>query len=141
MVVPNSKLLAQLELNAQAHGQMALNAFASAAVQAAYSHGEAWLDKLISYLSINMAYVLKELNALEGISVTQPDGTYLLWIDYRQTGLSENDIMERLLTKGKLALEPGTKYGQAGEGFLRMNVACSLATVQEGVSRFKQALA
>lgn len=140
MIVPDSQLRAQLELNAQAHGQMGLNAFAVEAVQAAYTHGDAWLDELLSYLIINMAYVIKELSTLEGIKVTQPDGTYLLWIDYRQTGLSEKEIMHRLLTIGKLALEPGSKYGVMGEGFLRMNVACPLSMVQDGVNRFKLAL-
>ena len=49
--------------------------------------------------------------------------------------------MKRLLEVGHLALEPGSKYGLEGQGFLRMNVACSLDTVKEGVARFKQALA
>ena len=74
------------------------------------------------------------------MAVHKPGGTYLLWIDYRGTGLTELEIMDRLLTVGKLALEPGTKYGKAGDGFLRMNVACPLETVQDGVTRFKQAL-
>ena len=70
----------------------------------------------------------------------KPEGTYLLWINYRGTGLSEQEIMERLLTKGRLALEPGTKYGEAGDGFLRMNCACPFETIKEGVSRFARAL-
>lgn len=141
MVVPNEDLRKELEHNAMAHGKMDLNAFASAAVQAAYTDGDAWLDELISYLSINMDYVVNELNALDGISVAKPNGTYLMWIDYRATGLSEEEMMQRLLTIGKIALEPGTKYSEAGRGFLRMNVACPLAVVEDGVARFKKALA
>ena len=140
MVVPNADLRAQLQQNATAHGQMGLNALASVAVQAAYTHGDRWLDDLNAYLTANMDYVCHELNALKGIEVRKPGGTYLLWIDYRGTGLTELEIMDRLLTVGKLALEPGTKYGKAGDGFLRMNVACPLETVQDGVARFKMAL-
>lgn len=140
MVVPNAELRAQLQQNASAHGQMGLNALASVAVQAAYTHGDRWLDDLNVYLAANMDYVCHELNALKGIEVHKPGGTYLLWIDYRGTGLTELEIMDRLLTVGKLALEPGTKYGKAGDGFLRMNVACPLETVQDGVARFKMAL-
>ncbi|MEO4054326.1 MalY/PatB family protein [Solibacillus sp. CAU 1738] len=140
MVVPDDHLRAQLEQNALAHGKMDLNAFASAAVQAAYTHGEEWLNELLQYLSTNMDYVVKELNAINGISVAKPQGTYLMWVDYRGTGLSEEEIMDRLLSIGKLALEPGTKYGEAGRGFLRMNIACPLATVEDGVARFKTAL-
>lgn len=87
-----------------------------------------------------MEFVANELNSLEGINVKIPDATYLMWIDYRGTGLTEKDIMERLLTKGQVALDPGTKYGEAGKGFLRMNVACPFDLVQDGVERFKQSL-
>ncbi len=64
----------------------------------------------------------------------------MLWIDYRDTGLTENEIMEKLLTKGKLALEPGSKYGDPGNGFLRMNIACPRQTLEDGVTRFITAL-
>lgn len=140
IVVPNTQLREELEKNALAHGQMELNAFASAAVQAAYTSGEEWLNELLEYLSKNMDYAIHALNDIEGIAVAKPQGTYLLWIDYRGTHLSEEEMMNRLLTIGQLALEPGTKYGEAGRGFLRMNIACPLATVQEGVARFKKAM-
>lgn len=141
MIIPDVGLREQLRDNGMAHGQMELNAFANSALIAAYSHGEAWLEKLLTTVSDNMDYVIDTLpTAVEGVSITKPHGTYLLWIDYRGTGLSEDKIMEKLLTKGKLALEPGTKYGEAGRGFLRMNVAATLDTVQDGVNRFIQAM-
>lgn len=140
IVVPNSQLRLQLQQNAMAHGQIDLNVFASAAVVAAYTHGDEWLDELLAYLSQNMDYVIEELTNIKGIHILKPQGTYLLWIDYRETGLTEKEIMERLLHKGKLALEPGSKYGHAGQGFLRMNIACPLDLVKEGVARFKKAL-
>ena len=140
MVVPNDDLRTTLEQNAMAHGHTELNVFASAAVQAAYTYGAPWLDELLQYIEINMDYCIKELNAIPGIRVRKPGGTYLLWIDYRGTGLTEEKIMNQLLHTGKLALEPGTKYGEAGRGFLRMNVACPFKMVQEGIERFKYAL-
>ena len=87
-----------------------------------------------------MEYVASELNSIDGINVTIPDATYLMWIDYRGAGLEEKDIMNRLLTKGQVALDPGTKFGEAGRGFLRMNVACPFDLVKDGVERFKLAL-
>lgn len=140
IVAPNNHLRLQLEQNAVAHGQMDLNAFASTAVQAAYTHGDAWLDELLPYLSQNMDYVIEELTNLKGIHIAKPQGTYLLWIDYRETGLEEKEIMDRLLNVGKLALDPGSKYGDAGRGFVRMNIACPFDTVKDGVERFKKAL-
>ncbi len=140
MVVPNEDLRAKLEQNAVAHGHTELNVFASAAVQAAYTYGAAWLDELLEYIENNMDYCSNELNAIHGIHVRKPEGTYLMWIDYRGTGLTEEEIMHQLLHIGKVALEPGTKYGEAGRGFLRMNVACPFETLQDGIKRIKKAL-
>ncbi len=142
MIIPDETLRLRLQENGMAHGQMELNAFAGAALQAAYRHGEPWLETLLQTVSDNMDYVVDTLpKSVSGVSVTKPQGTYLLWIDYRGTGLSEEEMMDKMLTKGGLALEPGTKYGEAGRGYLRMNVATCLATVQEGVSRFIRAMA
>ncbi|CAM5218711.1 cysteine-S-conjugate beta-lyase OS=Ureibacillus acetophenoni OX=614649 GN=SAMN05877842_109141 PE=3 SV=1 [Ureibacillus acetophenoni] len=140
MVVPDNRLRMELSQNLQAHGLGDLNILAAPAVQAAYEKGEEWLDSMIQYISKNMDYVVEELNKIEGITVTKPNATYLLWIDYRETGLSESEMMERLLVKGRLAIEPGTKYEEAGRGFLRINVACPFETVKEGVERFKKSL-
>ncbi|MEL4025920.1 MalY/PatB family protein [Lysinibacillus endophyticus] len=140
MVVPNVELRNKLNLNKAAHGRDDLNILAAAAVKAAYDEGDEWVDAMIQYVSNNMDYVVEHLNKIEGIKVTKPQSTYLIWIDYRETGLDEKEMMLRLLEKGKLALEPGTKYTEAGRGFLRMNVACPLDTVKEGVEGFKKAL-
>ncbi|MFJ7731765.1 MalY/PatB family protein [Lysinibacillus sp. NPDC097231] len=140
MIVTDKKKRLQLEAINMASGQGSLNTFASVALQAAYTECTPWLDELLTYISNNMDYVITELEQLPGIQVTKPQGTYLLWIDYRESGLNEEEIMKRLLENGKLALEPGTKYGEEGRGFLRMNVACSFDTVKDGVQRFKQAL-
>ena len=140
MVVPNKELFAALEGHAQAHGQLGLNIFACITVEAVYTKGAPWLDELLPYLKTNMEYVVNELNALPGIQTTIPEATYLMWIDYRETGLDENEMMERLLHKGFVALDPGTKYGEAGRGFLRMNVASPFDLITQGVDGIKKAL-
>lgn len=141
IIVPDEQRRKVLEDQAMMRGQMELNVLSLTAFQAAYEHGEAWLEELLEVVSSNMDYVVNQLTTkLEGIQVSKPDGTYLMWIDYRDTGLSETEIMDLLLTKGKLALEPGTKYGEAGNGFLRMNVACPRTTLEDGVARFIKAL-
>ena len=140
MIVTDKKKRMLLEAVHMASGQGSLNTFASVALQAAYTEGSPWLNDMLTYISNNMDYVIAELGQLPGIHIKKPQGTYLLWIDYRELGLDEQEIMKRLLENGKLALEPGSKYGDEGRGFLRMNVACSFDTVKDGVQRFKQAL-
>ena len=140
IITSDKKKRVQLEAVNMATGQGSLNSFAPVALQAAYSEGLPWLEELLVYISKNMDYVISELTQLPGVHIAKPQGTYLLWIDCRQLGIDEKEIMQRLLEIGKLALEPGSKYGEEGRGFLRMNVACSFDTVKDAVARFKLAL-
>lgn len=141
MIVTDKEKRLKLEAINMASGQGSLNTFASVALHAAYTEGAPWLHELLPYISANMDYVKTELEQIPGIRVTIPQSTYLIWIDYRELALEEKEIMNRLLEIGKLALEPGTKYGEEGRGFLRMNVACSFDTVKDGVERFKKVFA
>ncbi|UDK98107.1 pyridoxal phosphate-dependent aminotransferase [Lysinibacillus sphaericus] len=140
IITTDKKKQVLLEAVNMASGQGSLNSFAPVALQAAYTEGLPWLEELLLYISNNMNYVIAELTQLPGIHIAKPQGTYLLWIDCRQLGLNEKELMQRLLEVGKLALEPGSKYGEEGRGFLRMNVACSFDTVKDAVARFKLAL-
>lgn len=140
IITSDKKKQVLLEAVNMACGQGSLNSFAPVALQAAYTEGLPWLEELLLYISNNMNYVIAELTQLPGIHIAKPQGTYLLWIDCRQLGLNEKELMQRLLEVGKLALEPGSKYGEEGRGFLRMNVACSFDTVKDAVARFKLAL-
>jgi len=142
MIATDAKKREKLKENALAHGQMELSSFAAVALTAAYEEGGAWLDELLNVLSSNMDYAIEAMTkAVPAVKIKKPEGTYLLWIDYRETGFSENDIMDLLFEKGKLALEPGSKYGETGTGFLRMNVACPRSVLEDGVLRFIAALA
>lgn len=109
-------------------------------MEAAYRYGEAWLNELLDYLEDNKEIVKDFLqNHLPGISLMDSDGTYLLWIYCRGLSLKDDDIQKRLIEKGKLALEPGAKYGPGGEGFVRMNIACPREMLMEGLSRLQKA--
>ncbi len=138
VIVPDGELRAKLTAYGMAHGHFELNTFAGVALEACYNEGDMWLDELQQYLSKNMDYVIEKLTQIPGIRIQKPQATYLLWIDYRETGLKEKEVMQGLL-ENKLALDPGTKYGEKGRGFLRMNVAAPFATIQQGVERFTQA--
>ena len=141
MIVTDALKREQLRDHAAAHGQMELSPFGATALKAAYEHGEPWLVELLDVLSSNIDYAIETItSALPKVKIARPDATYLLWIDYRLTGLSEEEMMELLLHKGKLALEPGSKYGESGRGFMRMNIACPRKTLENGVDRFIHAL-
>lgn len=93
-------------------GSFSLNTFGIVAMEAAYRYGEQWLEELLCYLSENIKIVKTYISDnLPKIKVIEPEGTYLIWLDCRELGLSDQEIKDLLLKKGRLALEPGKKFG------------------------------
>lgn len=121
-------------------GSFGLSTFGTIGLEAAYRYGEEWLEELLLYLKENTKiatdFIEKELPQL---TVIEPDGTYLIWIDCRKLGLTDEEIKDKLIKKGKIGLEPGPKYGPGGEGFVRMNLACPQETLEDGLARLKKA--
>ena len=118
-----------------------ISPFAIDALTAAYTGGDAWLDALNAYLSDNDRYVRDFMaRELPDFPILPLEGTYLEWIDCRHTGLRSEELAARLLEEGHLRVNPGSIYGQAGEGFLRLNIACPRSLLTEGLERLKQTL-
>lgn len=140
VIIPDSEMRKKFQATQGRLGFSGLNTFGIIGLEAAYRHGEAWLDELLAYLKENIeitrGFIEKELPDL---TLMEPDGTYLLWIDCSKLKLSDEELRERLIKKGKLGLEPGPKYGPGGEGFVRMNIACPRETLLDGLERLKTA--
>lgn len=114
-----------------------VNPFGVAALQAAYNESEEWLDSLNHYIWGNYLalkeFIAKELPRLE---VTRLEGTYLAWVDIKATGLTSDEAYGKLMKEGRVYVNSGTMYGRrAGEGYLRINLACPRATLLEGLKR------
>ncbi|MGE6257574.1 MalY/PatB family protein [Heyndrickxia sporothermodurans] len=140
MIVPNQELREKLAKVQEQQGFHTLNSFGIVGMEAAYRYGGEWLDQLLSYIHENIQYVKEVLaQKLPSIKVMVPEGGYLVWLDCRDTGYSDEEIKNRLLKIGRLALEPGTKYGLGGQGFVRMNLGCPKEIVQDGVARLIKA--
>lgn len=115
--------------------------FGAVAAEAAYRHGAAWLDELISCLDGNHRFVRAFLEEnLPTVRVPPAEGTYLAWLDCRATGLAEEELMRRLVETGGVGLYPGTAFGPEGRGFLRMNVACPREILTRGLEGIARAL-
>lgn len=117
-----------------------LSPFAIEALISAYDNGEEWLKALINYLQQNYSY-LKAFVAdhLPLVRVLPLEATYLVWLDCRALQKSSDTLSQQLL-EANLWVNPGTMYGKAGEGFLRINIACPLKQLQDGLDRIKSVL-
>ena len=141
MVTSNDFFREKLELFMKKQGHFLLNMLGVSAMEAAYRHGKPWLEEVLDHIEDNMEYAVEYIQKeIPGVDASKPEGTYLLWIDCRKLGLGEEELKRLLLHKGKLALESGSKFGKEGNGFVRMNVACTKTTLQEGLLRLKTAL-
>ena len=121
----------QRELHSSGYGE--LNTMGLIACKAVYRHGHQWLKELIEYLQGNFDYLDAYL-ANTQIKVQKPEGTYLIWLDFRKYGLSDEDLNDTLLKAG-VWLNKGTFFGTGGEGFMRINIACPRSTLEEALRR------
>lgn len=118
------------------------NAFAVGAAIAAFTKGRPWLEELQQYLQKNKQYVQEYLEKeLPQLSLVSMDATYLLWIDHSRLTGGYSKFSDFLREKTGLFLSAGDIYGGNGDSFVRMNVACPLEVVQEGMERLKQGAA
>ncbi len=117
------------------------NAFSLVATQAAYNHGEEWLNEFLEYIEDNMDFAIKYIEEnMPSLKVKKPEGTYLLWVDFSETGLSDEEVAKALVEKGKVALNNGVAFGVGGKGYQRINLACPRSMVENGLARIKKAI-
>lgn len=138
--VPNPELRKKVKDAIAATGYCEVNYFALAACETAYREGEAWLNELRKYLTDNLHYVYAYLTKyLPEIRLVEPEGTYLLWLDCRNLQMTERERIDAIENKGKLWLDTGSMFGEAGIGYERINIACPRATLEECLNRLRKA--
>lgn len=141
IIVPNDRLRSRLKTMLRTYALETGNAFSIPAAEVAYRHGEAWLDQLLDYIEGNLHFLMNDLKEhLPRINAIEPEGTYLVWLDFRSLGLSARELKILLREKAKVALNEGSQFGTGGAGFVRMNIACPRKTLEEGLHRIKKAL-
>ncbi|RDC50595.1 pyridoxal phosphate-dependent aminotransferase [Acinetobacter sp. RIT592] len=117
------------------------NAFSLVATEAAYNHGEEWLTDFIDYLEGNMDFAVDYIEKnMPKLKVRKPQGTYLLWVDFSELGLSDEEVAKFLVENAKVALNNGPSFGIGGQGYQRINLACPRSMVEEALTRIKNAI-
>ena len=134
-IVPDGTLRARLKKTASGFGLFP-SAFGFVAAAAAYSEGQSWVDALVQHLERNRNAVMNFVGThMPGIHVTQPEGTYLAWLDCRELGI-ENPY-QYFLDHAKVALNDGVPFGPGGQGFVRLNFGCSHNMLMQALSQME----
>ena len=109
------------------------------ATMTAYNECEYWVDELIKYTENNIRFVKEYLEKnIPELFCEIPDGSYFAWIDFSKLGISSEEFQKYLIDIGEVAVMPGLTYGEEGRYFLRLNVACSIKKVEDGLKRIKK---
>lgn len=141
IIIPNAQLRHLFETALESNGLGRPNVFAIPALQAAYNHGQEWLDELLVYLQANLEFLQDYIaENIPQIKVIEPEGTYLFWLDFRQLGLDDKQIKRLLFKDARLILNPGDIFGEQGRGFQRINIACPRSLLKEGLERLNRAV-
>lgn len=139
--IADEKLRLQFKKAIASTGYSQCNLFGLAACPTAYESCSSWLEDLKQYLFENTRFVdeyLKEHIPL--IKLIIPEGTYLLWLDFRRLQISDKELNDLLIEHARLWLDSGTMFGKEGKGFQRINIACPRAYLRQALNQLKNAL-
>ena len=139
--IPDNQLRHRFKRQIAASGYSQLNAAGLAACEAAYRYGEEWYNGVKAYIRENISFTKKFLEErISKVKMLEPEGTYLVWVDFRALGLSKRELEDLIIHKAGLWLDSGAIFGAAGEGFQRINVACPRVTLQTALEKIETAV-
>jgi len=116
------------------------NPFANVAMEAAYSSGAPWLKAVISYLESNVEMVRDALINIPGIELVEPEGSFLLWVNFNGLGLGLDELYAFLREEAKWSVTRGHSFGEAGNGFARVNIACTRNKLEKALASLELAV-
>jgi cystathionine beta-lyase len=141
VAVPNPDLLKRFEDEKERSGFDLGNALGIVAFEAAYRHGEAWLDELLPYLAGNVDLIEAFLaDRLPEIKLIRPEGTYLALLDCRALGLAPDALNDFFLRRAGVYFSDGRMFGDEAAGFVRINFGCPRSVLREALERIERAI-
>jgi len=139
--IANQKLRRRFRRQVAAAGYSQLNTLGLTACEAAYRQGEEWHEQLMVYLRANITYVREFIKEkIPRVKLIEPEGTYLVWLDFRELGLTEEEREDLIIKKAGLWLDSGAMFGPVGEGFERINIACPRSILEQALGNLEKAI-
>ena len=139
--IENKKLCDAFRNEIVKSGYSQLNTMGLVAARAAYESGKEWLDEVRAYIKDNLIFFRDYLKENIGeLNLIEPEGTYLVWVDFGKLGLSEKQREDLIVNKAKLWIDSGAMFGVDGEGFERFNIACPRSYLKQALDSLKKAV-
>jgi len=140
-VIANPTLRRRFESYVEGNELAAGNVFAFNTVVAAYNKGEEWLQQMLTYVQGNIDEVVSYIKVnIPQLKVIIPQASYLVFIDFSALQLNQKDIVALCTNKAHLALNDGSIYGEEGNGYMRINLACPRSVVRQALAQLKDAI-
>ena len=139
--IADEKLRHAFKKQVDAAGYSQCNVMGLVAGEAAYLYGEEWFEAAKAYIWDNIKFIQDYIDKnLKGVTMTNQEGTYLVWLDFKETGIPADEIDRRILYEAKLWLDSGAIFGKAGEGYQRINAACPRSILEEALDRIRRVI-
>ncbi len=140
VIIPDKKKFVKYEkaLNVMHLGMG--NIFGSISLEAAYTHGDQWLNELLEYLWNNYQLLEQFFSThLPRVQVMKPEATYLIWLNFKDYGMNDKQLSDFITNKAGVGLNNGARFGTGGEGWMRLNIGCPRSILQQGLDQLKRA--
>ncbi|MEA3456272.1 MAG: PatB family C-S lyase [Campylobacterota bacterium] len=139
-VIPDKRLRSAYHSEQRKAGLGDGNPFGIEALIAAYSSADRWLDDLKKYLNNNINFVAEFITHHKlAIIPVKTEATFLVWLDCQGLGFDDKELQEFFIKEAKLGLNSGSSFGEAGSGFMRLNIGTSREVLEEAMSRLLEA--
>ena len=140
-VIANPTLRRRFESYVEGNELAGGNVFAFNTVVAAYNKGEEWLQQMLTYVQGNIDEVVSYIKEnIPQLKVIIPQASYLVFIDFSALQLNQKDIVALCTNRAHLALNDGSIYGEEGNGYMRINLACPRSMVRQALAQLKDAI-
>lgn len=140
-IIPNEEIRTKFIAYLSARELQEGHIFAYLAAQAAYEHGQDWLDEVKDYLWKNITFADEYLKAnIPQIKAMLPQASFLIWLDCKELNLSQEELVSLFVNDAKLALNDGIMFGKGGEDYMRMNIGTPRANIEKALDNLKKAI-
>lgn len=136
LIIPNAELKKAIVADFESRWMFGPSDLAFTAIEAAYTHGDTWMDEAKAYVKNNAEIVTKFIEEkMPKVHVTKHEGTFLMWLDMSCVGLTSTEITDILAKEYGIALGDGSHYGKGSEGYMRFNIGCPRETLMQGLEQ------